>query len=196
MPSPSFLRHRRAIVHALAAVVPVLVASSGCSSPRAAPAAPATRSSAVMVRDVDGDTIIIRLGGRTEDVRLLGIDTPETKDPRKPVQCYGHEASAHTSTLLPPGTALLVARDAEPRDRYGRLLLYVWRAHDHLFVNRDLAVEGFASLLTFAPNTTHEGELSAAVDQARGAGRGLWGRCGGPGVPLASMPTTTAADPP
>lgn len=157
-----------------------LLCAPGCTA-TGPPAGTRASGRAQMVRDIDGDTIVVRLGGRTERVRLLGIDTPETKDPRKPVQCFGHEASARTAALLPPGTALRVARDVEARDRYGRLLLYVWRAADGLFVNRDLAMGGFAALLTFQPNTAHEPELSAAVDAARREGRGLWGRCGGPG---------------
>ncbi len=182
------LRLHAVLRRALFSLVPVLAglavgALTGCSpgTPARSAGPPAA---AVMVRDVDGDTIVARIGGHLERVRLLGIDTPETKDPRKPVQCYGHEASSHTRSLLPPGTALRVARDVEARDRYGRLLLYVWRASDGLFVNRELAADGDASLLTFQPNTAHEPELSAAVDRARRSGRGLWGRCGGPGRPL------------
>jgi micrococcal nuclease len=170
-------------VLALVALALLLTGACACT---ATPGRAAGRraAAAVMVRDVDGDTIVARVDGRLERVRLLGIDTPETKDPRKPVQCYGHEASAHTTSLLPPGTALRVARDVEARDRYGRLLLYVWRARDGLFVNRELAADGDASLLTFRPNTAHEPELSAAVDLARRRGLGLWGRCGGPGRAL------------
>ena len=76
--------------------------------------------------------------GRDERVRLIGIDTPETVDPRKPVQCFGKEASDHTKALLPAGTAVRLERDAEARDRYDRLLAYVYRASDGLFVNLEL----------------------------------------------------------
>ena len=77
-------------------------------------------------RVVDGDTIDVELGGHAERVRLLGIDTPETDEPGKPVQCYGKEASAaHQAELLPAGTAVRLERDVEARDRYGRLLAYV-----------------------------------------------------------------------
>jgi micrococcal nuclease len=182
------LRLHAVLRRTLFPLVPVVAALAvgalaGCAPGATTPGA-GRPAPAVMVRDVDGDTIVARIGGHLERVRLLGIDTPETKDPRKPVQCYGHEASSRTRSLLPPGTALRVARDVEARDRYGRLLLYVWRASDGLFVNRELAADGDASLLTFRPNTAHEPELSAAVDRARQLGRGLWGRCGGPGRPL------------
>jgi micrococcal nuclease len=132
---------------------------------------------------VDGDTIEVRVGGRTEKVRLIGIDTPETKDPRRPVQCYGAEASAHTAELLPPGTAVRLERDVEERDAYDRLLAYVYRSSDDLFVNLELARDGYADLLTFPPNVAHTTELRAAVDEARRGQRGLWAACGGPGHP-------------
>ena len=139
-----------------------------------------------VTRVVDGDTIVVDLGGRSEKIRLLGIDTPETKSPTKPVQCYGHEASAHTTDLLAPGTEVRLERDVEERDQYGRLLAYVYRSSDDLFVNLELARGGFASLLTYEPNVAHVGELSSAVDNARSHQAGLWGQCGGPGVPADS----------
>ena len=114
-----------------------------------------------------------------ESVRLIGIDTPETVKPDTPVQCFGPEASAHLHELLPDGTRVRVARDAEARDHFGRLLLYVWRADDDRFVNLDLVTGGFARPLSIAPNTAHAAEFAAAADEARRAGRGLWGACPG-----------------
>lgn len=126
----------------------------------------------------DGDTVVIDFGpAGTERVRLLGIDTPETVKPNSPVECWGPEASARTEELLPPGTPILGQRDMEARDRYGRLLLYLWRTSDGLFVNRVLLEEGHAEPLSIAPNHGRRAELSAASAQARTAGRGLWGRC-------------------
>lgn len=175
---------RRAAL-AVAAVVFLLVTTAACSWRRAPSRQPAGAGS--VVRVVDGDTVILRLGGQTEDVRLIGIDTPETKDPRRPVQCFGPQASAHTKHLLPPGTAILVARDVEARDRYGRLLLYVWRARDDLFVNLELAREGYADLLTYPPNVAHANQFETAVSAAKAAGRGLWGRCDGPDQPATNQ---------
>jgi micrococcal nuclease len=136
----------------------------------------------VVVQVIDGDTIEVRMDGRTEQVRLLGIDTPETKDPRKPVQCFGQEASDQTKRLLPKGTNVRLVSDVEERDRYDRLLAYVYR-DDGLFVNLVLAKGGFADLLTYPPNVAHTAELQAAVDEARRDQRGLWQACGGPGRP-------------
>ena len=107
------------------------------------PAAPTTTpkpsdTNAVVVRVIDGDTVDLRFGNRRERVRLIGIDTPETKKPNTPIQCFGPEASDFTKQLLAAGTTVLVRRDAEARDDYGRLLGYLYRSSDGLFVNLEL----------------------------------------------------------
>ena len=135
---------------------------------------------AVVKRVVDGDTIVVHLGGRDERVRLIGIDTPETVDPRKPVQCFGKEAAAHTKDLLPAGTIVRLERDVEARDRYDRLLAYVYRVSDNLFVNLALAHDGYAQMLTIPPNVAYVDQIRAAVADARNAGRGLWAACATP----------------
>ncbi len=165
-----------------AATASLVGCSPGASSPSARNAS--DNGNAVVTHEVDGDTIRVRVAGRDETVRLIGIDTPETKDPRRPVQCFGKEAADRTAALLPPGTEVRLVRDAEQRDRYGRLLAYVYRAYDSLFVNLSLARDGYASVYTFPPNVAHTDEFVAAVAEARAAGRGLWRACGGPGVPI------------
>jgi len=147
------------------------------------PSGPASAHAPQVVKVVDGDTIEVRAGGHTEKVRLLGIDTPETKDPRKPVQCFGKEASHHTTELLPVGTEVRLEPDVEERDRYDRVLAYVYRVEDGLFVNLELARGGYADLLTYPPNVAHTAEFQAAVSEARREQRGLWQACGGPGRP-------------
>jgi micrococcal nuclease len=166
-------------------LVALVVLVTGCT-----PGSPADESSAVTVvapnatvLDVtDGDTIRVQVEGQRETVRLIGIDTPETKDPDEPVQCFGPEASAATQALLPRRTPVRLVRDVEPRDQYGRLLAYVYLT-DGTFVNLDLARRGLADVLSIAPNTAHAPELRAAVDEARAAGRGLWGACPAFGAP-------------
>lgn len=134
-------------------------------------------TAAVVGSVVDGDTIEVTFGGGPDErLRLLGIDTPETVKPNAPVDCFGPEASAATKHLLVPGTTVIVQRDTEARDRYGRLLGYVWRT-DGTFVNRVLVVDGFARTLSIAPNTAHRADLAAAAAEARAAGRGLWSSC-------------------
>jgi micrococcal nuclease len=134
---------------------------------------------ASVVRVVDGDTVEVRVGDRDETVRLIGIDTPETVDPRSPVECFGEEASARTKALLPEGTEVRLVADVEPRDQYDRLLAYVYR-DDGTFVNLALVEDGYASLLTYPPNVAHVDEFTAAAARARNEGRGLWIACGGP----------------
>jgi micrococcal nuclease len=139
---------------------------------------------------VDGDTVDVRTSdGSVERVRLLGIDTPETVKPDTPVQCFGPEASARTKALLPPGTEVVAQRDAEARDRYGRLLLYLWRRRDGLFVNASLVTDGYARILSIEPNTAHRSELGSDAARARDARIGLWGTCGiGAGTGRPSTP--------
>jgi len=130
-----------------------------------------------VTRVTDGDTIHVSIGGGDETVRLIGIDTPESVDPRSPVECFGKEASAHLAELIPVGTDVRLVRDVEPRDRFGRLLAYVYRQPDGLFVNVAMARDGYAMQATFPPNVAHVDDVGDAVDDARRAGRGLWGAC-------------------
>lgn len=164
--------------------------TSGVSAPRAAAqptsasTGPSVPGGATIERVVDGDTIKVNIGGRSDRVRLIGIDTPESVKPNTPVQCFAHEASARTSSLLPKGTPVRLVRDVEARDRYGRLLAYVYRQRDGLFVNLSLVVDGYAASYTFPPNVAHVDEFVKAAGEARAAGKGLWSRCGGPHQPL------------
>jgi micrococcal nuclease len=140
--------------------------------------APSASSSVPTIAEViDGDTVVVRASGHTETVRLIGVDTPETKHPTKPVQCFGPEASAFTKHVLPKGTAVRLERDREARDHFGRLLAYVYRADDGLFVNVELARRGYARALTIAPNDAHAHDVAAAIAEARSEGRGLWAAC-------------------
>lgn len=147
-------------------------------------AASGAGANAVMVRVVDGDTIVVDLDGREERVRLIGIDTPESVAEERPDQCFGVEASDEVERLLPVGTDLLLERDVEPRDRYDRLLAYVYRAHDQLFVNEVLVRDGFAGILTYPPNDTYAERFRSLEATAQQEGVGLWGACGGPDEPL------------
>lgn len=139
---------------------------------------------AIVDQVIDGDTIDVRLGDTRHRVRLLGIDAPESVAPTVPVQCFGHEASEALRLLLPPGTTVELHRDVESHDHYGRLLAYVHRSDDQLFVNRWLLDEGYADAVSYQPNTTFRSTFSAAARAAERSGRGLWGRCDGPDQPL------------
>ena len=158
-----------------------LMTACGNSESPAAPASDPTmlEANAVVERVVDGDTVVVSIDGTSEHMRLIGIDTPETVKPNSPVECFGPEASAFTKSLLPEGTAVRVVRDVEARDDYDRLLGYLYRADDGLFVNLEIIRSGYASLLTFPPNIAHVDEFRAAAEAARRADLGLWVSCAG-----------------
>lgn len=125
------------------------------------------------VRVIDGDTIVLDGGER---VRLIGVDTPETKDPRKPVQYFGREASAFTKRMV-EGRSVRLERGWERTDKYGRTLAYVFRADDGLLLNAVLLRDGYGHATTRFPHPRME-EFRALERRARGAGRGLWGQEG------------------
>jgi micrococcal nuclease len=129
-------------------------------------------------RVIDGDTIVVRVGGREERIRYIGIDTPETVKPNAPVECFGPQAHDLNARLLGTiGTPLTLRFDRELRDRFGRLLAYVFRSRDGMFVNARLVAGGAAHTLTISPNTARAAELSDLQHSARAARRGLWGAC-------------------
>jgi micrococcal nuclease len=140
---------------------------------------------AVVVRVVDGDTVVMAVGGGEESVRLIGIDTPESVARDRPDECFGAEAAQRLAELLPPGTVVRLTRDVEPRDVYDRLLAYVQREPDGLFVNAAQVGDGYAVAKDYPPNTTYRADLERAERAARAAGRGLWPACGGADTPLA-----------
>lgn len=168
-------------IPALGLVLLLLLSASGCSD-AAAPA-----DGRATVRSViDGDTIVVDYGPHHETVRLLGIDTPETHHPDRPIECFGEAAAARLTELLPASAEVELARDREARDRYGRLLAWVRRS-DGLDVQGTLVDEGAADVLAIEPNTARRAELRARRDRARAERRGLWGACAGPHVPAGSV---------
>ena len=120
---------------------------------------------AVVARVVDGDTVILSGVGRS---RLIGIDTPEVHGA---TECYGPEASAFATRLL-TGRTVRYRLGAEPRDRYGRALVYLTLGDD--LVNELLVARGYARPLAIAPNTRYARRLRERAREARAAGRGLW----------------------
>lgn len=127
-------------------------------------------------RVVDGDTLVVAVDGREERVRYIGVDTPETVKPDAPVECWGKAASALNEQLV-AGQEVRLRFDRELRDRYDRLLAYVYRAGDDLFVNARLIRDGAARTLAIPPNTAHSAQLARLQSDARAARRGLWGSC-------------------
>ncbi|MDO8466588.1 MAG: thermonuclease family protein [bacterium] len=143
-----------------------------------------TNGTFLVTRVIDGDTIEIEGGQR---VRYIGIDTPETVDPRKPVQCFGKEASVRNKELV-EGKRIRLEKDITDTDRYGRLLRYVYVGDD--FINLKLVSGGFASSYTYPPDVKHQSQFIEAQRVARDNNLGLWGSCPIQTTPPASQPTT------
>lgn len=159
--------------------------------PAVAPATPTgpVRTPAEVVEVIDGDTIKVRLDGTVVTVRLIGVDTPETVDPREPVMCYGREATAFTREMIErAGNRVLLEKDVSETDRYGRLLRYVWLEHPdgRRMLNYELVAQGYAQVATYPPDVRYADWFLQAQREAREQGRGLWGACGEFGVPAAT----------
>ena len=122
-------------------------------------------------RVIDGDTIELQNGER---VRYIGMDTPETVDPNKPVQCFGEEASAHNKELV-EGKYVRLLKDVSEADKYGRLLRYVYISDD--FINLDLVKDGYARVSTLPPDMAHSKDFVSAEKTARAENLGLWAKC-------------------
>lgn len=140
----------------------------------ASPATPTQQTALnlfLVTRVIDGDTVEIAGG---QHVRYIGIDTPESVDPRKPVQCFGKEASQRNTELV-LGKEVRLVKDVRDRDQYGRLLRYVYIGDT--FINKELVVEGYAHAATFPPDVAHAKEFAADERGAREAKRGLWDAC-------------------
>ena len=134
-----------------------------------------------VVKVVDGDTIDVVIDGTTERLRLIGINTPETVDPRKTVQCFGKEASGKAKSLL-TGAKVSLEQDSSQgeRDTYGRLLVYVF-LEDGTHFNQYMIAEGYAHEYTYRIPYKYQAEFKAAQASARANEKGLWSSstCGG-----------------
>jgi endonuclease YncB( thermonuclease family) len=160
-----------------------LGACDGSSPSVTTPAPGAVEANAVVDHIVDGDTIDVIVDGREERVRLTGIDTPEVAHaasgsrPATVGECFGDEATAFTESLLPVGTAVRLERDIVGRDDYGRVLAYVYRADDGIFVNYEIVRQGFAQPLTIPPNVAFSDLMVEAARDAEADDAGLWAAC-------------------
>lgn len=130
-----------------------------------------------VTRVIDGDTFKAMIGAQEITVRVLGVNTPETVDPRKPPECYGKEASDEVKSLLEGRTVRLVQNPhREATDKYGRYLLYVYR-DDGLFLNEYLLQKGYAREYTVGRPYDMQVEFRQIEATAKAAGRGLWRAC-------------------
>jgi len=158
-------------------IVAAAVALTGCGWFGDDGAASGEPGTAVVAKVVDGDTIDVDAGGTTTRIRMIGFNTPESVDPRRPVECFGKEASKHLAELIPVGTTVRLERDVEAKDRYGRTLAYVYRDSDDVFLNLQMVADGYAQVLSIAPNVAFASQFRAAERSAREANLGLWSAC-------------------
>jgi len=153
--------------------------------PGAAPAmwtshVPSGSQPVTLVRITDGDTIRVDVDGREEPVRLILIDAPETHDPNRPPECFGQEATTYLSWMLSLGGDLYLETDVSDRDRFGRLLRYVWLDVGDgqvYLVNEALVRAGYAAFSTFPPDVKYVAEIREAGQFAREHGYGLLSSC-------------------
>ncbi len=155
---------------------------------------------AQLVRVIDGDTIDVSItGGPATRVRLIGMDTPETVDPNRPVMCFGAEATAKTKELLAQSSGeLILVKDVSETDKYGRILRYVYfkSGSSTLMLNEELVRWGFAQVSTYPPDVRYQELFTNLTREARDAKRGLWNACGTFGLPLVAPTATPAPLPP
>lgn len=166
------------LVVATIAVIAVLVRApaqlpgAGADAPGAPPeAVPAGARPAVVTAVVDGDTLRVDVAGRNERVRLLALDAPEVS-----ADCGAAAATSALAALAPTGSQVWLESDVEDRDRYDRLLRYVWR-DDGALVNVELVTQGWVRARLYPPNDRHWPRLRRAEQRARAAGAGLWTQC-------------------
>jgi micrococcal nuclease len=166
------------------------------------PAMPAGLTAGIVSNVVDGDTLDVTIGGVEQRIRMLGMDTPETKHPSKPVECFGQEASEQASALLQGQVVLLEADQSQgDADRYGRLLRFVWLPDGRL-VNFVLIAEGYAFEYTYNRPHHYQAQFQAAETAAREQQAGLWAAsaCGGQRkavtMPATAIPVPSPTPPP
>ncbi len=151
-------------------------------------APPSGLTAAEVTRVVDGDTLKVRIDGQREEqtIRIIGVDTPETKDPNQEVMCYGDEATAKTQELVGhAGGKVELEKDTSETDRYGRLLRYVWLpdSDGRTMLNEELVKGGYARAVTYPPDVKYRERFSAEEERAKRQHLGLWGACSFFGAP-------------
>jgi micrococcal nuclease len=146
---------------------------------------PAPAPVALVERVVDGDTVVVRLDGQSVKVRLIGVDAPESVDPRKPVERFARESAAFLRQLVEGKAVRLAYEPAGARiDPFRRTLAYLYREPDGLFINREIVAKGFGHAYTKYPFQYLE-DFRAAEREAREKGLGLWGPDPPPSKPSA-----------
>lgn len=150
------------------------------------------RTEARVVAIIDGDTIDVNIAGEIKRLRYIGIDTPESVDPRTTLQCFGKESTAKNRELV-ENKIVTLEKDVSETDRYGRLLRYVYVGN--VFINEALVSQGFAHASSYPPDIKHQNILDAAEKAARNSNKGLWNSCATSPVPTTKPSSTNSGSP-
>jgi len=184
-------KNTKIVVSVLSLILLIIIFATDSPKPEPQPLNPSQLYKVITV--IDGDTIDVDINGKTERLRLIGIDTPETKDPRKPVQCFGKEASDQAHKLL-DGKRVRIESDhtQDNRDKYDRLLRYVF-IEDGTFYNKQIVLDGYAHEYTYNAPYKYQSEFKQAQKEAETAMRGLWSpsTCNGDTEQTAEQPVQT-----
>jgi micrococcal nuclease len=162
---------RRALRGAVQVLAVLVMGAALVGEPASASGEP-QRLDGRVVRVVDGDTIHVRVGSRVEKVRYIGVNTPEVHHPTRGEE-PGGRAAARVNRTLVESRQVRLELDVQQRDRYGRLLAYVWIGN--AMVNAELVRLGYAQVMTVPPNVRYQAVLLEHQREARDSGRGLWG---------------------
>lgn len=174
----AYARQRKRIINLFISLIVAIVGLIAAKNPRFFTTVPQTIPTGTyhVTEFVDGDTIRVDMNGKIETIRMIGMDTPETHDPRKPVECFGQAAAAHTKELIGSGPVRLEADQLSTnRDRYNRLLRYVYTADNKLVEAEDIK-DGYAFAYTSFPFSKLD-EFRAYEKLAREQNKGLWSGC-------------------
>ncbi len=196
LPTPSERPAPTSTTAAATSTLRVTAPARGDAAKSAEPSAPSlnARVRAQVLSVTDGDTIRVSIDGRSIAIRYIGIDTPETVDPRTSVECFGREATAFNRQLV-EGKTVELERDVSELDRFGRTLRYVWIQRDSqlVMVNEELVRNGYATSSTYPPDVKYQERFSGLEAAARTAAAGLWGPVCAVASPSPSVAPTTAA---
>jgi len=167
-----------------------------------APVAQAQSVTGTVTRVIDGDTVDVRVDGKVERIRIIGLDTPETVDPRKAVQCFGREASGRAKELMPAGSEVILEPDPtqDTRDRYGRMLAHVFihlDAENDVSFALEMIAEGLAHHYVYRVPSMYAADYEYAQSNAMASQRGLWSpdTCAGQAYPKHDLEDPVPGDP-
>jgi micrococcal nuclease len=179
-------------MHRITLVIALALALSATYLPAARAEGLPPGEDATVSRVIDGDTVQVVVNGKRFTVRYIGVDSPESKKPGTPVQCFARESTAFNRALA-QGRKVRMESDVNNVDTFGRLMRYIY-LDDGRMVNEEITRAGYALAATYPPDVKYQARLAAAQQVAVSGGLGLWTACGSSANP--AVPAATSAPPP